>query len=277
MNLTNTSQSPFLVDSHCHLDMLEPSYQIEGQQQGLDSYLHQATEQGIGHMLCVSVNMADYPAMRDMAQAHKQVSISVGMHPNTREDHEPDADELVAMAERDGVVAIGETGLDYFRNEGDLEWQRDRFRSHIDASKRTGKPLIIHTREARKDTLAIMREENARDALGVMHCFAEDWDTAEAAMDQGFYISFSGIVTFNSAKELKEVAKKVPADRFLVETDSPYLAPVPKRGKPNQPAFVRHTAEYIAELRGTSFEAIAEQSTRNYQTLFGDLQADQIV
>ncbi len=273
----NATQSPFLVDSHCHLDMLEPTYQIEGQPQGLDSYLHQATEQGIGHMLCVSVNMADYPAMRDLAQAHKQISISVGMHPNTREDHEPDADELVAMAERDGVVAIGETGLDYFRNEGDLEWQRDRFRSHIDASKRTAKPLIIHTREARKDTLAIMREENARDALGVMHCFAEDWDTAVAAMDQGFYISFSGIVTFNSAKELKEVAKKVPADRFLVETDSPYLAPVPKRGKPNQPAFVRHTAEYMAELRGTSFEEIAEQSTRNYQTLFGALQADQIV
>jgi TatD DNase family protein len=167
------------------------------------------------------------------------------------------------------VVAIGETGLDYFRSEGDLEWQRERFRTHIAAAKSCAKPLIIHTREARADTLRVMEEEDAGAAGGVMHCFAEDWETARRAMDLGFYISFSGIVTFKNAQELKDVARRVPLERMLVETDSPYLAPVPHRGKPNEPAYVRFVAEHIAELRGTTFEAIAEATSENYYRLFG--------
>ncbi|MGB0721826.1 MAG: TatD family hydrolase [Gammaproteobacteria bacterium] len=254
-----------LVDSHCHLDMLD----LESFEGGLDGVLEEGRGMGVGHYLCVSVDLEAYGPMRDLVADRSSVSISVGVHPNHDRGREPDADELVAIARRDGCVAIGETGLDYFRSEGDLEWQRDRFRTHIRAARECGLPLIIHTREARDDTLRILEEEGARDAGGVMHCFAEDWDTAKRAMDIGFYISFSGIVTFKNAVELKEVARQVPADLMLVETDSPYLAPVPKRGKPNQPAFVRHTAEYIAELRGTGYEDLAAQTTANYQRLFG--------
>ncbi|MGB1109730.1 MAG: TatD family hydrolase [Gammaproteobacteria bacterium] len=261
------SETVRLVDSHCHIDMIDLSH-FEG---GVDGVVANAREHGVEHMLCVSVDMEAYPAMRDLVSGHPEISISVGVHPNHREGHEPDADELVAVAERDGCVAIGETGLDYFRSEGDLEWQRDRFRTHIEASKRSGKPLIIHTREAREDTLKVMREENARDAGGVMHCFAEDWDTAVAAMDMGFYISFSGIVTFKNAQELKRVAEKMPEDLMLVETDAPYLAPVPKRGKSNVPGWTRYTAEHIAELRGSSIERVAEVTTQNYQRLFGSI------
>ncbi|MGB0712269.1 MAG: TatD family hydrolase [Gammaproteobacteria bacterium] len=256
-----------LIDSHCHLDMLDLSH-FDG---GLDGVLDQGSEMGVGHYLCVSVDLEAYPSMRDLVSARESVSISVGVHPNHDHGHEPDADELIRIARRDGCVAIGETGLDYFRGEGDLEWQRERFRTHIAAARECGLPLIIHTREAREDTLRILEEEGARDAGGVMHCFAEDWETAKRAMDIGFYISFSGIVTFKSAVELKDVARQVPADLMLVETDSPYLAPVPKRGKPNQPAFVRHTAEYVAELRGMDFDALAAQTSENYQRLFGAL------
>jgi len=166
------------------------------------------------------------------------------------------------------VVGIGETGLDYFRVEGDTDWQRERFRTHIRAARACGKPLVIHTRAAAGDTLAIMREEGAREAGGVMHCFTETWDVARAAMDLGFLISFSGIVTFKNAAELKEVARRVPLDRMLVETDSPYLAPVPHRGKPNQPAFVKHVAEEVARLRGIAFEEVAQATTRNFFSLF---------
>jgi len=257
-----------LVDSHCHLDMLD----LDTFEGGLDGVRAAAHAAEVDHMLCVSVNLEDYPAMLALVENCDDVTVSVGVHPNARGGHEPSAGELVELAAHPKVVAIGETGLDYFRSEGDLDWQRERFRTHIAAARHCGKPLIIHTREAREDTLKIMAEENAAEAGGVMHCFAENWDMAQRAMEMGFYISFSGIVTFRSAAELQDVARRVPADRMLVETDCPYLAPVPHRGKPNQPAWTRHTAEFIAELRGESYEAIAAVTTANFNALFGGLQ-----
>ncbi|MEE9493505.1 MAG: TatD family hydrolase [Gammaproteobacteria bacterium] len=251
-----------LVDSHCHLDMLK----IEDTP--IATFLENAAEQGIEHMLCVSVSLERFPAMLELVKDYPQISVSVGVHPDYEDVSDPDEDTLVSLAADEKIVAIGETGLDYFRIEGDVEWQRERFRRHIRASKATDKPVIVHTRAAREDTLAIMQEEDARDAGGVLHCFTEDWEMAKKALDMNFYISFSGIVTFKNATDLKEVAKKVPLDRILVETDSPYLAPVPKRGKPNEPAYVRYVAEYIAELRQQSFEQIAETTTENFYTLF---------
>jgi len=253
-----------LVDSHCHLDMLDLA-PFGG---SIDGVLAAAREQAVEHFLCVSINMEDYPAMLKIAETHDQVMASVGLHPNERGGHEPGIDELVDLARHPKVVAIGETGLDYYRSEGDLDWQRDRFCRHIAAAKQSGKPLIIHSRDAKEDTLQILEKENAGDAGGVMHCFTGDWDMAQRAMDLNFYISFSGIVTFKSARELQEVAMKMPADRMLVETDCPYLAPVPHRGKPNHPALVRHVAEYIAQLRGESYEYIAGATTRNFESLF---------
>ena len=254
-----------LVDSHCHLDRLDLT-PFGG---SMDAVLEAAQAQGVGHLLCVSIDMESYPAVHALAQRYAQVSASVGVHPAHREGREPDVGELVRLAADGEVVAIGETGLDYFRSNGDLEWQRDRFRHHIAAAKQVGKPLIIHMRDATRDTLRILREEGADAVGGVMHCFVEDWATAQAAMELNFYISFSGIVTFRNAVELKQVAARMPADRILVETDAPYLAPVPHRGMSNQPAWVRHVAEHIAELRGTSLEAVAQTTTENYRRLFG--------
>ena len=253
-----------LVDSHCHLDMLDLA-PFGGSIEGV---LAAAREQDIGHFLCVSINLEDYPAMLRLAEAHQQVSASVGLHPNEQGGHDPAIEELVEHALHPKVIAIGETGLDYFRSEGDLDWQRDRFRRHISAARQSGKPLIIHSRDAREDTLQILEEESASDVGGVMHCFTGDWDMAQRAMEMGFYISFSGIVTFKSAQVLQEVAEKMPTDRMLVETDCPYLAPVPHRGKPNQPAFVRHVAEFIAELRGETYEQVANMTTENFKALF---------
>jgi len=253
-----------LVDSHCHLDRLDLS-SFAG---SMDAVLAAAAHQDIGHFLCVSINLEDYPAMLKIAETHEQVSASVGVHPNEQGGHDPGIDELAELAQHPGIIAIGETGLDYFRSEGNLDWQRDRFRRHIAAARQSRKPLIIHSRDAREDTLAMLEEEQAGEVGGVMHCFTGDWDMAQRAMDLNFYISFSGIVTFRSAHELQEVALKIPAERMLVETDCPYLAPVPHRGKPNQPAFVRHVAEFIAELRGDSYEHIAEATTRNFESLF---------
>jgi TatD DNase family protein len=258
--------SLFLVDSHCHLDMMDLK-PFDGHLKGV---LDLAMEQGVGHLLCVSVNLRAYPKMQALVDPYDQVSTSVGVHPNDRKGPEPEVEELVELAKHPKVVAIGETGLDYFRSEGDLDWQRERFRRHIEAAKRCGKPLIIHSREARADTLRILEEESADQVGGVMHCFAEDWETAQRAMALNFYISFSGIVTFKNADILKDVARRVPMDRMLVETDAPYLAPVPRRGKPNQPAYVRHTAEHIAELRGVQLEEVAERTTENFFTLFRD-------
>lgn len=256
----------FLVDSHCHLDRLDLS-PFNGQ---LDGALQNAKDHGVGHMLCVSISMENFPAVKQTAIDHDFVSASVGVHPNEQGGQDPSVDELVKIAQDENIVAIGETGLDYFRSEGDLEWQRDRFRRHIAAAKESKKPLIIHMRDATDDTLRVLKEEKADEIGGVMHCFVEDWQTAQKAMDLNFYISFSGIVTFNSAKELKDVARQMPADKILVETDSPYLAPVPYRGKPNEPAYVRYVAEHIAEIRETSIDEIAKQTTENYFRLFGN-------
>jgi TatD DNase family protein len=256
--------SPLLVDSHCHLDRLDLS-PWDG---SLEGALAAAAEQRVGHFLCVAIDLEHYPDILAMAKQHPNIFVSVGVHPNEQEGHDPKAEALVELAADEQVVAIGETGLDYFRSkkghEDELEWQRERFRQHIAAAKATQKPLIIHMREATEDTLRILKEEGAEEAGGVMHCFVENWDIAKRAMDLNFDISFSGIVTFNSAKELKEVAKQMPLDRMLVETDSPYLAPVPHRGKPNYPAYVSHVTQCVADLRGVNWEAIAEATTENF-------------
>jgi TatD DNase family protein len=253
-----------LVDSHCHLDRLDLSVFNND----LEKALANATEHGVSHMLCVCIDMDNRQDVLAIARNHDNIYASVGVHPNEKDSLEPSVAELVSHAADNKIVAIGETGLDYFYGEGDMTWQQERFRRHIAAARESAKPLIIHTRDAREDTLRIMQEEQAADIAGVMHCFTENWDMARRAMDMNFYISFSGIVTFKNAVELKEVARKVPLDRLLVETDSPYLAPVPKRGKSNQPAWVRYVAEYVAELRGISFEELAEATTSNFFDLF---------
>lgn len=235
-----------------------------------DAVLAEAHANDVGHLLCVAVDLESYPAVRELAQRYPEVYASVGLHPNHEAEQEPTVDQLIELAADPGVVAIGETGLDYFRSEGELEWQRDRFRLHISAAKQANKPLIIHSRNAREDTIRLLREEGADAVGGVMHCFVEDYATAEAAMEMGFYISFSGIVTFKNAKVVQGAAREVPLQRLLVETDAPYLAPVPYRGKPNQPAYVRHTAEFLAALRGESYAELAEQTTQNFFTLFRD-------
>ncbi|MEQ8428374.1 MAG: TatD family hydrolase [Gammaproteobacteria bacterium] len=250
-----------LVDSHCHIPLLSDSMAV-------DEILGHARDNDIEHMLCVAIDMEGSPEIIELANRHEMVSASVGVHPNTELTAPIDERVFLEMAADKEVVAVGETGLDYFRSEGDLEWQRDRFRLHIKLAKELDKPLIIHTREAKEDTLRILKEEGADTVGGVMHCFVEDWETAQKAMDLGFYISFSGIVTFKNARELQDVARQVPLEQMLVETDSPYLAPVPYRGKTNQPAFVRHVAEFIAELKQIEFTDVAEKTTANYYRLF---------
>jgi len=255
-----------LVDSHCHLN-------FEPLNNTLEDVLRHARDNGVGHMLCVSVTLETFPEIRTMAHAHPHIFASVGVHPNEREGQEPTVDELVELAKDDRVVAIGETGLDYFRSQGDMGWQQERFRRHIRAAKQCGRPLIIHTRDAAADTLRIMREEDAAGIGGVMHCFTESLQVAREALDLNFYISFSGIVTFRNAEALREVAKIVPLDRLLIETDAPYLAPMPFRGKTNEPAYVRHVAECLAGVRQTSLESIAESTTQNFFQLFHAAQA----
>ena len=250
-----------LVDSHCHLN-------FEPLNAGLEDVLQRARDNGVGHMLCVSVTLETFPEIRALAHGHPHVFASVGVHPNEREGQEATVDELTRLADDDRVVAIGETGLDYYRSQGDMAWQQERFRRHIRAAKQSGKPLIVHTREAADDTLRIMREEGAAGIGGVMHCFTESADVARAALDLNFYISFSGFVTFRNAEALRDVAKQIPPDRLLVETDAPYLAPVPYRGKTNEPAFVRHVAECLAAVRQAPPDEIAELTTRNFFTLF---------
>jgi len=253
-----------LIDSHCHLDRLD----LDKLGGDLDSILASAEEQGVSHMLCVSITLEDFPRVLQLAQRYSQVYASVGVHPNEPDCHDPDASELVKLAADPNIIAIGETGLDYFRSDGDLEWQRQRFRQHIRAARQCGKPLIIHTRDAEQDTLDIMREEQASQARGVMHCFTGSQAMAEAALAEDFYISFSGIVTFNNARDLQAIAAGVPANRLLIETDAPYLTPVPLRGKPNQPGNVRLVAEKLASLRNVSPESIMEQTSANFFDLF---------
>jgi TatD DNase family protein len=253
-----------LIDSHCHLDRID----LKPYQNDFACFMHEAHACQIEHLLCIAIDLESYPAMLALVAGYPQISVTVGVHPNVQDCKDPGVDELIALGLPDNVVGIGETGLDYFRSEGDLSWQQQRFRNHIRAAKTLKKPLIIHTRAAKSDTLRILEEEDASEVGGVIHCFTEDWEFAQKALDLNFYISFSGIVTFNSAKEIQEVAKKVPADRFLIETDSPYLAPVPFRGRPNYPTYVRYVAEQIAQLRGTSVNKIAGQSTENFHVLF---------
>jgi TatD DNase family protein len=226
-------------------------------------------ENRVTHALCIGVNLPELPGVLQLAADHPNIYASVGVHPDVEGTREPSVDTLTELSRRDKVVAIGETGLDYFRVSGDLEWQRNRFRTHIRAARECGKPLVIHTRSAAADTLAIMREERAGEAGGVMHCFTESWDVARGALDLGFHISFSGIVTFKNAQEIKDVARRVPLNRMLIETDSPYLAPVPFRGKLNEPAYVRYVAEEIARLRDISVEEVAAATSTNFFRLFG--------
>jgi TatD DNase family protein len=252
-----------LVDSHCHLDFPELAAR-------LPEILQRMDHAGVLHALCVSVALETWPRVVELAEHHPQLHASVGVHPDHQGGREPTVEELVLLAAHPKVVAIGETGLDYFRLKGDLEWQRERFRTHIRAARLAKKPLIIHTREAAADTLRIMREEGAADAGGVMHCFTESMEVADAAMALGFHISFSGIVTFKNAVSLKEIARAIPLERMLIETDSPYLAPVPHRGKTNEPAYVLHVAEEIARLRGIELDVVARTTTENYFRLFPD-------
>lgn len=253
-----------LIDSHCHLDRLD----LQPFDNSFSQLIHNTLDAGVEHMLCVCIDTESYPAMLSLVEPYPSISISVGVHPNDKERHEPEPEELVALAGHPKNLAIGETGLDYFRSTDDLEWQRERFRQHIRAAHLCNKPLIIHTRDAREDTIKVMKEEGASEVGGVMHCFTEDWNMASQALDMGFYLSFSGIITFNSARDLREVVKKVPLDRLLIETDAPYLAPVPKRGKPNYPSYVRYVAECVADIRGVTFDQIEQVTKENFQRLF---------
>ncbi|KAF1038938.1 MAG: putative metal-dependent hydrolase YcfH [Herbaspirillum frisingense] len=254
------------IDSHCHINFPDLAAR-------LPEIFGKMAENQVSHALCVSVDLPDFPQVLALAEQYPNVYASVGVHPDYEDTQEPDVEQLVKLADHPRIVAIGETGLDYYRLQGDLEWQRERFRTHIRASRRTGKPLIIHTRSASEDTIRILREEGASPdaggAAGVMHCFTESQEVADAAIALGFYISFSGIVTFKSAKDLQQVARTIPLERMLIETDSPYLAPVPFRGKTNEPGYVRHVGEFIADLRGIPAAEVACQTSDNFFKLFG--------
>ncbi len=249
------------IDSHCHVNFPDLASDYP-------AIAARMAQNNVRMALCVSVNLPDWDPMMAMVEREPTLWASVGVHPDYENEIEPTVDDLVLRSTRHKVVAIGETGLDYYRLTGDLEWQRERFRTHIRAAKAAKLPLIIHTRQAREDTIRILREEGADEVGGVMHCFTESWEMAQQSMELGFYVSFSGIVTFKNARDLQETATKMPMDRLLIETDSPYLAPVPHRGKRNDPSLVVHVAEKIAELKGLSVEQVAEQSTENFFSLF---------
>ena len=250
-----------LVDSHCHLNFSEFTDNMTAVREHM-----QASE--VGHALCVSVTLDKFPEVLSLAEQFDNFYASVGVHPDYEDIEEPSVEELVRLAKHPKIVAIGETGLDYFRLTGDLEWQRERFRTHIRAAILADKPLIIHTRSAAEDTLKTMADEGANKVGGVMHCFTENLEVALAAIDMGFYISFSGIVTFKNAMQIKQVAQSIPLSKMLVETDSPYLAPVPFRGKTNQPAYVKYVAQEVADLRGISLEEVMQATTQNFFSLF---------
>jgi TatD DNase family protein len=253
------------IDSHCHIDFPEDF------PEGPAPLLERMRATSVTHALCVNVVWPDFPRVLGLAQAHANLYASCGVHPDYVDTYEPTVAQLVQGAANSKVVAIGETGLDYFRLTGDLEWQRERFRTHIRAARGCKKPLIIHTRQAREDTIRLMREEGAEQVGGVMHCFTEDWATAKAALDLGFYISFSGIVSFKTAADLRAVAKQVPLDRLLIETDSPYLAPVPFRGKRNEPSFVPHVAACLSTVLNLPIEQVGQQTSTNFHRLFNTL------
>jgi TatD DNase family protein len=249
------------IDSHCHLN-------FPGLANDLDAVFANMRANEVSHALCVSVDLATLPQVLELAERHDNLYASVGVHPDYELEHEPKPADLILLAQHPKVIAIGETGLDYFRLTGDLDWQRERFRTHIRAAKQCGKPLIIHTRSAAADTLRIMSEEDAASVGGVMHCFTENLEIAQAAIALGFHISFSGILTFKNATLIKEVAQNIPLEKILIETDSPYLAPAPHRGKTNQPAYVKHVAEEIVKLRNISLEEVGEATSSNFRRLF---------
>lgn len=259
------------IDSHCHLNFPDLAAR-------LPAIFERMAQNQVGHALCVACDLPNFPQVLALAEAHPNIHASVGVHPDYEDTPEPSVADLVRLSQHPKVVAIGETGLDYFRLQGDLEWQRERFRTHIRASRETGKPLIIHTRAAAADTIRIMQEEGAGTtaggAGGVMHCFTESLQVAEAAMEMGFYISFSGIVTFKNARELQAVARVVPFERMLIETDAPYLAPVPHRGKTNEPGLVKHVAEFLAQLREVPLELVARHTSDNFFNLFNILRTE---
>ena len=250
-----------LVDSHCHLD-------LPGLSENFPQVLELMHKNQVEYAVCVGVNLEDLPRVLALAETHSHIFASVGVHPEVTDTHEPTIEELVNLAQHPKIIAIGETGLDYYWHKDAPEWQRERFRVHIRAAREANKPLVIHNRDATSDLLRIMSEERAGDVGGVLHCFTETWEAAQKALDMGFHISISGIVTFKNALIIKEVARRIPLDRLLVETDAPYLAPVPYRGKMNQPGYVRYVAEEIARLRNCSFEAIAVATTDNFFRLF---------
>jgi TatD DNase family protein len=253
-----------LIDSHCHLDRID----LTPYNNDFSCFMAATKSHKIDKMLAVCIDLESYPALLELIDDYNSISVSVGVHPNTQEKKETSVEDLVQLGENPRVVAIGETGLDYFRSEGDLSWQHARLRNHIQAAKQLGKPLIIHTRDAGEDTLKILKQEQADQVGGVIHCFTEDWNFAQQALDLNFYISFSGIVTFKNTKEVQDTAKKVPSDRYLIETDSPYLSPVPFRGKSNYPLYVKYVAEKLAELRDISVHEVAATSSQNYCKLF---------
>ncbi len=252
-----------LVDSHCHLDFPDLANR-------LPDVLRRMQDNGVGLAVCIGVNLEDFPKVIALAEQEERLFATVGVHPEYTDVEDPDEDRLLELATHPKVIAIGETGLDYYWQKDKPEWQRARFRRHIRAARRCDKPLVIHTRDSAEDVLRLLREEGAAAVGGVMHCFTENWEIARQALDLGFYLSFSGIVTFKNATIVKEVARQCPLDRLLVETDSPYLAPVPYRGKPNEPAYVRYVAEEIARLRDMPVEALIQATTENFFTLFRD-------
>lgn len=253
----------FLVDSHCHLDGLDH----QTLHNDVDDVLHKAAARDVKFCLAVATTLDGYVAMREQIGERENVAFSCGVHP-LNQDIPLDVERLKTLAAQPGVIAMGETGLDYYYTPETRPQQQDSFRHHIRIGRELNKPVIVHTRDARADTLAILQEEHVQDCGGVLHCFTEDRETAGKLLDMGFWISFSGIVTFRNADALRDVARYVPLDRLLVETDSPYLAPVPHRGKENQPALVRDVAEYMAVLKGVDLETLADVTTRNFSTLF---------
>lgn len=252
------------IDSHCHLDKID----LAPYQNDFALFMDDVKTHKIDHLLCIAITLEAYPAMAKLVAPYSNISLSVGVHPDEQNCTDPTVAQLLEFATDPKVIAIGETGLDYFRTTGDVGWQKSRFKNHIEAARQLQKPLIIHTRAAGQDSLDILEQQGAAEVGGIIHCFTEDWDYASRAMDLGFYISFSGIVTFKNAKQIQEVARKIPADRFLIETDAPYLAPVPMRGKSNYPTYVPYVAQHLATLRGVEVGDIAQQSSDNFRRLF---------
>jgi TatD DNase family protein len=251
-------------DSHCHLDRID----LAGFNDSFANLLKDIQAEQVTQMVCISVNLESFDAMYELIAPYDHIYCSAGVHPDYKDVAEPTVEGLCTLVEKEKVVAVGETGLDYIESSSDMEWQRQRFITHIEAARECKLPLIIHTRNAKQDTLDLLRQYKAHEVGGVLHCFTEDWDMAEQAIDLGFYISISGIVTFKQAKTVQEMARQIPEDRLLIETDSPWLSPVPYRGKVNHPGRVRHVAEKLAELRGTSLDALAKSTFENANRLF---------